>query len=211
MRNGNLPICAERTCPYAHCACTKKVIALRTALIIRYKKKLSSSQCLTRSGSFAHIVNNNIERYSTPAKYLEFVLGKIFVFYCEMGGFFTAQWAAKSHIVARCCEMGGFLLWNGLRNAKYLNNLRGAWDGTECDRINFICKQTLKITSSAGLMLIKLSKLTYLTKVTLRNDTLYTRQLPLKICAVIAHFSSTQRAKQKKMAQFIPFKDILSC
>ena len=69
--------------------------------------------------------------------------------------------------------MGGFLLRNGLRNAKCLNNLRVAWDGTECDRFNLFCKQTSESASSAGLMLIKLSKFTYLTKVTLRNDTLH--------------------------------------
>ena len=82
----------------------------------------------------------------------------------------------KSHIVARCYQM----LQNGrIFNAKWaekckcLNKLRIAWDRTECDRINFICKQMLKMTSFAGLMIIKLSKITYLSKVTLHNDTLH--------------------------------------
>ena len=43
--------------------------------------------------------------------------------------------------------------------------------GTECERMNSICKQTHKITSSAAVLPIKFSQITILTKVQLRNDT----------------------------------------
>ena len=56
-------------------------------------------------------------------------------------------------------------------HALCLNSLEQLGTGTECNRINSICKQTPEITSSAAVLPIKYNQIPILTKVQLRNNT----------------------------------------